>query len=52
MVEDQGKYFLTETQKNVARIHEIDPALLEGLWNQSDNRQVVAEGLVLGVAAK
>jgi len=31
-VEDGGKYFLTETQKDVARVHEIDPKLLEGLW--------------------
>jgi hypothetical protein len=50
LVEDQGKYFLTETQKDIARIHEIDPALLEGLWNQFDNRQVAAEGLVLSLA--
>ena len=30
LVEDGGKYFLTETQKDVARVHEIDPTLLEG----------------------
>ncbi|MFN0103903.1 MAG: LamG-like jellyroll fold domain-containing protein [Bryobacteraceae bacterium] len=33
LVEDGGKYYLTETQKDVARVHEIDPKLLEGLWN-------------------
>jgi len=33
LVEDGGKYYLTETQKDVARVHEIDPELLEGLWN-------------------
>ncbi len=33
-LEDAGKYYLTETQKDVARVHEIDPALLNGLWNQ------------------
>ncbi len=37
-VEDGGKYFLTETEKVVARVHEIDPALLEGLWKQFDER--------------
>jgi hypothetical protein len=34
MVEDQGKYFITETQKNVARVHEIDASLLEGMWEE------------------
>jgi len=33
LVEEGGKYYLTETQKDVARVHEIDPGLLEGLWN-------------------
>jgi hypothetical protein len=33
LVEDGGKYYLTETQKDVARVHEIDTKLLEGLWN-------------------
>ncbi len=32
LVEDGGKYYLTETQKDVARVHEIDPKLLAGLW--------------------
>ncbi len=34
MVEDKGKYFITETQKNVARVHEIDASLLEGMWEE------------------
>lgn len=33
LIEDGGKYYLTETQKDIARVHEIDPQLLEGLWN-------------------
>jgi hypothetical protein len=36
LVEGAGKYFLTETQKEVARVHEIDPTLLAGLWGQLD----------------
>jgi hypothetical protein len=32
LIEEDGKYFLTETQKDVARVHEISPALLAGLW--------------------
>lgn len=34
LIEEGGRYFLTETQKNKARVHEIDPTLLEGLWAQ------------------
>jgi hypothetical protein len=36
LVEDGGKYYLTETQKDVARVHEIDPALLAGLWGSAE----------------
>ncbi len=32
LVEDGGKYFLTETQKDVARVHEIAPELINGMW--------------------
>ncbi|MEA3479384.1 MAG: exo-alpha-sialidase [Bacteroidota bacterium] len=47
LIEEDGKYFLTETQKNIARVHEIDPALLEGLWNQFGNKSIVRDGLLL-----
>ena len=47
LVQDSGKYFLTETQKDVARVHEVDPALLEGLWGQFGNASVAREGLLL-----
>lgn len=33
LVEEGGKYYLTETQKDVARVHEVDPRLLDALWN-------------------
>ena len=44
LVEEGGRYFLTETQKDQARVHEIDPALLEGLWGQLENRSALAKG--------
>ncbi len=47
LVEDGGKYYLTETQKDVARVHEIDKALLEGMWNQFDAKGAPKNGLVL-----
>ncbi len=47
LVEDNGNYYITETQKDIARVHELDPGLLQGLWNQFDNRQRTVDGLVV-----
>lgn len=47
LVEDSGKYFLTETQKDIARVHEIDKTLLEGLWNQTEAKGAAQNGLVV-----
>lgn len=51
LVEDGGNYYVTETQKNVGRIHEIPLALLDGLFGQWDNRGVATNGLVLDLPA-
>ena len=40
LIEDNGDFFLTETQKTIARVHPIDRTLLEGLWNQFENNAV------------
>ncbi len=34
LIEDQGRFWVTETQKSVARVHEIDPGLLRAMWGQ------------------
>ncbi len=47
LVEEDGEYYVTETQKNVARVHQLDPALLEGLWGQFTHRGVATDGLLL-----
>ena len=48
LVEDGGKYFLTETQKDIARVHEIDPTLLSAMWGQFDpGVSIATRGLVL-----
>ncbi len=47
LIEQDGRYWVTETQKTVARVHEIDPTLLEGLWNQGTDREVAQSGLLL-----
>ncbi|MFN9968463.1 MAG: hypothetical protein ACK58T_01070, partial [Phycisphaerae bacterium] len=30
LIQEDGRYFLTETQKNVARLHEVSPSLIDG----------------------
>lgn len=52
LVEDKGKYFLTETQKTIARVHEIDSTLLDGLWNQDNVAEVSPSELVPSVQGK
>jgi hypothetical protein len=49
LVEEGGRFFLTETQKDKARVHEIDRELLEGLWGQFTNSQGATKGLVLSL---
>ncbi len=34
LVEEHGEYYITETQKNAARVHKIDRKLIESLWDQ------------------
>ncbi|GAB3928665.1 LamG-like jellyroll fold domain-containing protein [Larkinella terrae] len=46
LVEDKGAYYITETQKDIARVHKINESLLSGLWNQFDNRQKTQAGPV------
>jgi len=47
LIEEGDRFFLTETQKEVARVHAVDRRLLEGLWSQFENRVVATDGLLL-----
>ncbi|MHB9031761.1 MAG: LamG-like jellyroll fold domain-containing protein [Anaerolineae bacterium] len=48
LLEERGEYYLSETQKAVARVHPVDIALLEGLWGQfAPPAAVSREGLLL-----
>jgi hypothetical protein len=47
LIEEKGHYWITETQKTIARVHLIDKDLLEGLWNQESARSTVTKGLIL-----
>ena len=49
LVEEDGQYYLTETQKDVARVHRIDPSLLQGLWDQFERADLTREGQLLEV---
>lgn len=52
MIEDGGGYYLTETQKDIARVHKLDETLLTGLWNQFDNRTKTQAGTVVSWSYK
>ncbi len=47
LIEQDGRYWITETQKTIARVHEIDGTLLEGMWRQGHDKTLTRNGLVL-----
>lgn len=49
LVEQDGRYWITTTQKTKATVHEIDAELLEGLWNQDKICEITQKGLVLSL---
>lgn len=52
LVEQGGKFFLTETQKNIGRVHELPAALVDGLFNQFDHRTVATAQRALNLVTK
>lgn len=46
LIEEGGRVWITETQKSVARVHEIDPTLLEGLWSPPDGNAIRKDALL------
>jgi hypothetical protein len=51
LIEQGGRFWVTETQKDSARVHEIDRTLLEGLWMQGRIKTITTRGLVLSIDA-
>ncbi|MBL8992545.1 MAG: exo-alpha-sialidase, partial [Spirochaetia bacterium] len=50
LVEDGGKYFVTETQKTIARTHEVDTSLIEGMWAQFESKaSAVTDEVILSL---
>jgi hypothetical protein len=50
LVEDGGKYYVTETQKNMGRVHEIPKPLVDGLFGQFASKKVATNGLILNLS--
>ncbi len=49
LVEEGGHYYLSETQKDIARVHEVDGTLLEALWGQFDRPAVAPQDALLAL---
>ncbi len=47
LVEEDGEYYFTETQKTIARVHMVDKSILQGLWAQFDAPGEIITGAVL-----
>jgi hypothetical protein len=50
LVEESGTFYVTETQKNVGRVHEIPKPLVDGLFEQFDNRKIATDKLLVNLA--
>ena len=50
--EDGGRYFFTETQKTIARVHEVPRSFIEQLLNQHVAKAVAMDGLALDLSAE
>jgi len=46
-IEQDGRYFITETQKSIARVHEIPAAFLDALWNPHEGDTVSRNGILM-----
>ena len=46
IVQPGGRLFITETQKDIARVHEIDAGFLNTLWTWADRNTPAADGLL------
>ncbi|MFW6437489.1 MAG: hypothetical protein ACOCZ7_00630, partial [Armatimonadota bacterium] len=47
LIEDDGRLFVTETQKQIARVHEVPAEIIDGLLGQWERAEITREGLLL-----
>ncbi len=52
LVQEGGRFWLTETQKATARLHELDAKFLDDLFNQWDLREAVTEDQLLDLTGR
>ncbi len=51
LIEEDGDYYLFETQKDKARVHLIDPELLDDMWAQfDDSHLIIRDGCILEIS--
>ncbi len=48
-IEEGGRFWVTTTDKEDARIFQLDPTMLDGLWNQGARKDPPKEGLVIAL---
>ena len=48
-IEQGGRMWLIETQKHIARIHKVDLDLLQEMWKQGKDAEVIQNGLIMDV---
>jgi hypothetical protein len=46
LVEEQGRYWVSTTQKTTATIHEVPAGFFEMLWSQFDASTIITNGLI------
>lgn len=46
-IEKDGRLWIIETQKNTARVHEINRNLIEGMWRQGKDTFLIEDGLIM-----
>ncbi len=51
LVEENGAFYVTETQKTIGRTHRISAPLVNGLFHQWDNPRAATNGLILNLSA-
>ena len=49
IIEQDGRYWITETQKSVGRVHEIPASYLEKMWSQFYISKIEPDALVLDI---
>ncbi|MGI5817589.1 MAG: LamG-like jellyroll fold domain-containing protein [Armatimonadota bacterium] len=52
LIEEDGRLFVTETQKETGRVHEVPPVIVEGLLGQWERGEIVRDGLLLELSGE